>query len=132
MSNSTLLEIDKDEACIGMFIHGFGKQWLSSPFALSQFKLSSNDELKALRESSVTTVFIDLSRGVGPRGAAGAGSKSRQNLGSRAGEAALTQATGMVRSIFTSANSPKGIDRQQVEAVVDVVDELIGTPSSSR
>ena len=127
MSNSTLLEIDKNEACIGMFIHGFGKQWLNSPFALSQFKLSSNDELKVLRESSVTTVVIYLSRGVGPRGSASAASKTRQNLVSGGGAAALSQATGMVRSIFSSANSPKGIDRQQVEAVVDVVDELIGT-----
>jgi hypothetical protein len=66
MTNSALLQIDKDEARVGMFIHGFGNQWLRSPFATSQFKLSSSAELQALRESSVTTLIIDLTKGIGP------------------------------------------------------------------
>ncbi|MBL8575991.1 MAG: HD-GYP domain-containing protein [Mesorhizobium sp.] len=127
MTKSTLLEIDKNDACLGMFIHGFGKQWLSSPFALSQFKLSSAAELKALRESSVTTLIIDLSKGIGPRSSTIAISKSDQNPVSGNGAAALAQATAMVRSIFSGAASPKGVDREQVEAVVDVVDRLICT-----
>ena len=39
----------------------------------------------------------------------------------------MAQATGMVRSLFSNAASPTGIDRQQVEAVVDVVDRLVFT-----
>ncbi len=127
MTKSTLLEIDKNEACLGMFIHGFGKQWLSSPFALSQFKLNSPAELKALRESSVGTLVIDLSKGVGPANAASAIRKPYHNLPLDTGAAAMAQATGMVRSLFSNAASPAGIDRQQVDAVVDVVDRLVYT-----
>lgn len=123
MTKSTLLEIDKHDACLGMFIHGFGKQWLSSPFALSQFKLSSTTELRALRESSLSTLIIDLSKGIGPKRSTIA--PPHLVLGDSA--ATLTQATGMVRSIFNGASSPAGIDRQRVEEVVDVVDHLICT-----
>ncbi len=127
MTQPALLEIDKNEACVGMFIHGFGKQWLSSPFALSQFKLSNAAELKALRESSVSTLIIDLSKGIGPSRSMTAQPGGHQNLTSGNGAAALAQATAMVRSIFSGAASPKGVDREQVEAVVDVVDRLICT-----
>ncbi|MBU0583957.1 MAG: HD-GYP domain-containing protein [Alphaproteobacteria bacterium] len=127
MTKSTLLEIDKSEACLGMFIHGFGKQWLSSPFALSQFKLTSPAELKALRESSVSTLTIDLSRGIGPKNGTPAKPKPHQNQGADNGAAAMKQATEMVRSLFGSASSSTGIDRQKVEAVVDVVDQLVFT-----
>ena len=127
MTKSTLLEIDKNDACIGMFIHGFGKQWLSSPFALSQFKLTSPSELTALRQSSVTTLTIDLSKGIGPRNATAAKPRAFQNRAPDNGAATMSQATGMVRSLFSSASSPTGIDRQQVEAVVDVVDQLVCT-----
>lgn len=121
MMKSTLLEIDKNDACLSMFIHGFGKQWLSSPFALSQFKLTSPAELKALRESSVSTLTIDLSKGIGP-------SKSKSTKpGPDNSAAAMKQATEMVRSLFGSASSSTGIDRQKVEAVVDVVDQLVST-----
>jgi putative nucleotidyltransferase with HDIG domain len=127
MTKSTLLEIDKNEACLGMFIHGFGNQWLSSPFALSQFKLTSPAELTALRGSSVSTLIIDLSKGIGPRNSTPTTSKSHRNLPSQNGAISMAQATGMVRSLFSSATSPTGIDRQQVEAVVDVVDQLLCT-----
>lgn len=127
MTKSTFLEIDKNEACLGMFIHGFGKQWLSSPFALSQFKLTSPAELQALRESSVSTLIIDLSKGIGPRSSPPANPKPHRNLPSDNGAAAMARATGMVRSLFSNATSPTGIDRQQVEVVVDVVDQLVCT-----
>ncbi|WP_457940271.1 HD-GYP domain-containing protein [Mesorhizobium sp. 10J20-29] len=123
MMKSTLLEIDKNEACLGMFIHGFGNQWLSSPFARSQFKLTSPAELRALRESSVSTLTIDLSKGVGPRNS----TSGKPNRVFDNGAAAMTHATGMVRSLFSNATSPKGIDRTQAEAVVDVVDQLVCT-----
>jgi putative nucleotidyltransferase with HDIG domain len=127
MTVSTLLEIDKHEACVGMFIHGFGKQWLSSPFALSQFKLSSATELKMLRESSVSTIVIDLSKGVGPGRSTTTPPRPHKNVVTGNSSATLTKATGMVRSIFSSAASPTGINRQQVEEVVDVVDHLVCT-----
>ncbi|MCX7305078.1 MAG: HD-GYP domain-containing protein [Hyphomicrobiales bacterium] len=127
MTKPTLLEIDKNEACVGMFIHGFGKQWLSSPFAHSQFKLSTAAELITLRDSAVTTLIIDLSKGVGPRGSTVAPSPAHRIPASENGAAAIAQATAMVRSIFSSAASPKGVDRKQAEAVIDVVNRLICT-----
>ncbi len=128
MTNATLLEIDKNDARVGMFIHGFGNQWLNSPFALSQFKLTSATELKALRESSVSTLIIDLSKGIGPSNWKPTRPNAQRSPAAAGnGGAALTQATGMVRSIFSSALSPTGIDREQVEAVVDVVDQLVCT-----
>lgn len=131
MTNSTLLQIDKDEARLGMFIHGFGRQWLRSPFAASQFKLSSHAELKALRESSVTTLVIDLSKGVGPTGSTAGLAKPNENPTPANVGAALAKPTGMVRSIFSNAASSLSIDRQQVEAVVDVVDQLLYTRPAS-
>ncbi|MGN6466157.1 MAG: HD-GYP domain-containing protein [Rhizobiaceae bacterium] len=131
MTNSTLLEIDKNEARVGMFVHGFGNQWLRSPFATSQFTLSSPAELKALRESSVTTLVIDLAKGVGPAGST-AGQPKLHN-GSTPADigAALTRTTGMVRSIFSNAASSMCVDREQVDAVVDVVDQLLYTRPAS-
>lgn len=131
MTNSALLEIDKNEARLGMFIHGFGKQWLRSPFAASQFKLSSPAELKALRESSIATLVIDLSKGIGPTSSTAELPKPIESSPSVTTGAELTKATGMVRSIFSSAASSMSIDRQQVEAVVDVVDQLLCTRPAS-
>ncbi|TPN83769.1 HD-GYP domain-containing protein [Mesorhizobium sp. CU2] len=131
MSNSTLLQIDKNEARLGMFIHGFGKQWLRSPFAASQFKLSSPAELKALRESSVTTLVIDLSKGVGPTSSTVELPKPIESSTPPGTEATLMKATGMVRSIFSDAASSTRVDQQQVEAVVDVVDQLLYTRPAS-
>lgn len=131
MTNSKLLQIDKDEARLGMFIHGFGKQWLRSPFAVSQFKLSSPAELKALRESSVTTLIIDLSKGIGPTGSTVGLPRPSENSAPTNGEGMFAKPTGMVRSIFSKAASSLSIDRQQVEAVVDVVDQLLYTRPAS-
>lgn len=131
MTNSTLLEIDKNEARLGMFIHGFGKQWLRSPFAASQFKLSSAAELKALRESSVTTLTIDLAKGIGPSSSTAEPPKHHESSPSSTTGAELTKATGMVRSVFSHAASSMSVDRQQVEAVVDVVDQLLFTRPAS-
>ncbi|MBN9249352.1 MAG: HD-GYP domain-containing protein [Mesorhizobium sp.] len=131
MTNPKLLQIDKDEARLGMFVHGFGKQWLRSPFAVTQIKLSSAAELKALRESTVTTLVIDLSKGIGPTGsAAGLPRPSEAPMPANV-EGAFAKPTGMVRSIFTKAASSLSIDRQQVEAVVDVVDQLMYTRPAS-
>ena len=105
----------------------FGKQWLSSPFALSQFKLTSPAELKALRESSVEYPDHRSVQGGRPGKRDARDAKSHHNLPSDNGAAAMAQATGMVRSLFSSAASPAGIDRQQVDAVVDVVDRLVYT-----
>jgi putative nucleotidyltransferase with HDIG domain len=131
MTNSTLLQIDKNEARLGMFIHGFGKQWLRSPFAASQFKLSSPAELKALRESSVTTLIIDLSKGIGPTSSTAELPKPNESSTPAKIGGALTKTTGMVRSIFSNAASSICIDRQQAEAVVDVVDQLLYTRPAS-
>lgn len=131
MTTSTLLEIDKNEARIGMFVHGFGKQWLRSPFAMNQFKLSSPAELKVLRESSVTTLVIDLSKGIGPSSSTAELPKPLGNSPSANIETALTKSTGMVRSLFGTAASSMRIDRQQVDAVVDVVDQLLYTRPAS-
>lgn len=131
MTNSILLQIDKNEARVGMFIHGFGNQWLRSPFATSQFKLSSPTELQALRESSVTTLIIDLTKGIGPTSSSAEQPKSHQSSTTADIGAALTKTTGMVRSIFSNAASSICIDRQQVEAVVDVVDQLLYTRPAS-
>lgn len=131
MTNSTLLQIDKNEARLGMFIHGFGKQWLRSPFAAGQFKLSNPAELKALRESSVTTIIIDLSKGLGPASSTAGPPKPNETSTSANVGAALTKSTGMVRSIFSNAASSLWVDRQQVDAVVDVVDQLLYTRPAS-
>lgn len=131
MTNSTLLQINKDDARLGMFIHGFGAQWLRSPFAASQFKLTRPAELEALRESSVTTLVIDLSKGIGPTSSTAPLPRPRESSTSTSAEAALTKATGMVRSIFSNAASSMCIDRQQVDSVVDVVDQLLHTRPAS-
>jgi putative nucleotidyltransferase with HDIG domain len=131
MTNSALLQIGKNEARVGMFIHGFGNQWLRSPFATSQFKLSSPDELQALHESSVTTLIIDLTKGIGPASSTAEQPKLDESSTLSDIGAALTKTTEMVRSIFSNAASSMCIDRQQVESVVDVVDQLLCTRPAS-
>jgi putative nucleotidyltransferase with HDIG domain len=131
MTHSSLLRIDKSEARIGMFVHGFGKEWLRSPFATNQFKLASPADLKTLHESSVTTLIIDLSKGVGPTSAAAPQAAARQSDGQDTVAEVLKKTTGMVRSIFSDAASSMRIDRQQVDSVVDIVDQLLCTRPAS-
>lgn len=131
MTQSKLLQISKNQARLGMYIHSFGTQWLGSPFPEGRFKLANAADLKALLESPVTTLVIDLAKGVGPNGAAGAQPAPVRKPAADNGAASLKTATGMVRSIFSSAVSSVGVDRQQAEAVVDVVDQLLYTRPAS-
>lgn len=124
MKPSGLLQIDKSEACLGMFIHGFGKQWLNSPFASNQFKLTDPADLRTLQASPVRTLVIDLSKGVGPAKAAAAPQRPQVDPVTRQIAAALTQTTSAVRSIFAGAASRAGIQLRQVDAIVDVIDGL--------
>jgi putative nucleotidyltransferase with HDIG domain len=131
MTQPRLLRISKNDARLGMFIHSFGSQWLGSPFPSSRFKLTNAADLKALLDSPVTTLVIDLSKGIGLDRAAGAQPEPVRKAAPDNGSATLKRATGMVRSIFSNAASSAGVDRQQAEAVVDVVDQLLYTRPAS-
>lgn len=58
-----LKRIDTSEVKIGMFIQKLEGPWMSHPFWKTKFVLTSDDDLIALRNSTVSGVFIDTSKG---------------------------------------------------------------------
>ncbi|MBI4665788.1 MAG: DUF3391 domain-containing protein [Nitrospinae bacterium] len=49
---------------VGMFIEKLDSSWLSSPLVMSNFKVSSERDIRTLREYDIEHVFIDISKGI--------------------------------------------------------------------
>jgi len=68
-----LKKISTQSVRIGMFIQGFDGNWLSHPFWKSRFVIDDAEDLARVRQSGVSGVWIDTSKGLdvpGPPGAA--------------------------------------------------------------
>ncbi len=59
-----LKKISADAVRSGMYITGFEGNWLSHPFWKSKFVIEDADDLVRLRESGLSGVWIDVSKGV--------------------------------------------------------------------
>jgi len=49
---------------LGMYVHAFEGSWLSHPFWKNKFIIDDEDDLQRLRQSGLTGVWIDTSKGV--------------------------------------------------------------------
>ena len=58
-----LKHIESGQLRLGMYIHALDGSWLSHNFWKSSFLLEKSTDLQRLRESRVTGIWIDLSRG---------------------------------------------------------------------
>jgi len=58
-----LKKITSDQVCLGMYIHGFEGSWIDHPFWKARFLLQNPRDLDKIRESAVTAVWIDSSKG---------------------------------------------------------------------
>ncbi|MEH3021380.1 MAG: HD-GYP domain-containing protein [Pseudomonas oryzihabitans] len=65
-----LKKITSDEVCLGMYIHGFEGSWIDHPFWKARFLLQNPRDLHKIRDSAVTAVWIDSSKGLDCRPAA--------------------------------------------------------------
>jgi putative nucleotidyltransferase with HDIG domain len=61
-----LVKINIKHVELGMFIHELCGSWLEHPFWRSQFLLESPKDLKRLRDSGVTELWIDVRQGKAP------------------------------------------------------------------
>lgn len=59
-----LKKITVNQLRIGMFIHKLDGNWLTHPFWKTSFKLDNPKNISALKESAVTHVWIDISKGL--------------------------------------------------------------------
>lgn len=59
-----LKRIRKDQVRLGMFIDSLEGSWFSHPFWASRFPLSNRNDLKALQNSAIDWLWIDISRGL--------------------------------------------------------------------
>jgi len=62
-----LIRINVKEATLGMYIHEVCGSWLEHPFWKSHFLLDSEADLKRLKGSGVSEVWIDDSKGKSPQ-----------------------------------------------------------------
>ena len=58
-----LKKITTEQVCLGMYIHGLEGSWLSHPFWKSKFVLDDPTDLRALKKSGVSAVWIDCDKG---------------------------------------------------------------------
>ena len=59
-----LKRIPVDQLSLGMHIQAFCGAWLDHPFWRTQFVLSNPDDLIRIRESAITEVWIDVTKGL--------------------------------------------------------------------
>jgi len=58
-----LKKISVENLCIGMYIDKFDGNWLKHPFWKTAFKLETSKDLKTIKGSEVTHLWIDTSKG---------------------------------------------------------------------
>lgn len=58
--------ISLDELTVGMYVVGLDKSWLDTPFLRHKMWITTEDQIRALRDSGVRFVEIDAERGPGP------------------------------------------------------------------
>lgn len=61
-----LVKINVKEVQMGMHIHEICGSWLEHPFWRTQFLLDSESDLKRLRESGISELWVDTSKGISP------------------------------------------------------------------
>lgn len=59
-----LRQISVSDVTLGMYIHELCGSWMDHPFWKSGFLLDSQEDLQRLKQSSVTQVWIDISKGL--------------------------------------------------------------------
>src|SRR5690606_9569420 len=57
-------QISVSDVTLGMYIHELCGSWMDHPFWKSGFLLDSQEDLQRLKQSSVTQVWIDISKGL--------------------------------------------------------------------
>jgi hypothetical protein len=61
-----LVKINVKEVQMGMHVHEICGSWLEHPFWRTQFLLDSESDLKRLRESGISELWVDTSKGISP------------------------------------------------------------------
>ncbi|SHM96464.1 HD-GYP domain-containing protein [Phytopseudomonas punonensis] len=69
-----LKKIPTQAVRVGMFIQGFDGNWLSHPFWKSRFVIEDAEDLARVRQSGVSGVWIDISKGLDVAASPGAAS----------------------------------------------------------
>lgn len=59
-----LRRIHRDQLRVGMYIHAIDGSWFEHPFWRRRFLLSKAEEVDAIRESKIETLYIDTAKGL--------------------------------------------------------------------
>ncbi|WP_019994466.1 HD-GYP domain-containing protein [Aureimonas phyllosphaerae] len=126
-----------------MFVHRVDGNWLDSPFWTRSFKLAQPRDLVRLRQSAITSLVIDLSKGVGPLKASSAlalgGSRrvaaqraaptsrlpTSEERELRRAAAMLHRTTRKLRTLFETVGAGDGLDTAVVHEVVADIETAV-------
>lgn len=140
-----LKKVDSSQLKVGMFIHDLDCGWMEHPFVRNKFELTSEDEIRKIRNANIRGVVIDCARGLDVDDAptlaeaqaateaevAAIASKPvaplKVALGEELARAASIrkQAAGLVRTVMQDARLGKAVELDKVSPVVQGVTESI-------
>lgn len=146
-----LKKIPVDQVRVGMFLHALDGPWIDHPFWKTRFLIHDPADLAKLRESGLTGVWIDVSKGqdVAPAAPAPHAPAAPAAPAPRAPAAALVPASASmqdelkqaaalcrqgrekVRSMFGEARLGRAVDAEQCLPLVnDIADSVFRNPGA--
>jgi HD-GYP domain-containing protein (c-di-GMP phosphodiesterase class II) len=134
-----LKKVDASQLKVGMYIHDLSCDWMTHPFVRNKFKISTEDEIRKIKNAGIHDVVIDASKGLDVQDAptleeAQAATESeiiqvatkpvivtRVSVAEEMKKAAMIrhQASGLVRTVMQDARLGKAIELEAVTPVVE-------------
>lgn len=137
-------KINSTELQVGMFIHELHCSWIDHPFMKNQFLISSNDEIKKVKNANIKLVSIDISKGkdidlpeakpepivaepVQAETPETPPKATKQSLEARVGQAKnlVNKASSVVTDIMADVRSGKKIDMEVSGQVVSSITRML-------
>jgi hypothetical protein len=139
-----LKKIDASQLKLGMYIHDLSCDWMTHPFVRNRFLISTDDDIRKIRDAGIHDVVIDATRGLDVQDAptlaeaqaqieaeltviATAPVVTRVALAEELKRAAMIrhQASGLVRTVMQDARLGRAIELDQVSPMVQNITESI-------
>jgi len=140
-----LKKVDSSQLKVGMYIQDLSCDWMTHPFIRNRFLISSEDEIRKIRQAGIHDVVIDSAKGLdvedAPTLAEAQAATEREIVELAAKTPVVTrvslaeemqravqirhQASNLVRTVMQDARLGKAIELDQVQPVVQNITESI-------
>jgi len=140
-----LKKVDSSQLKVGMYIQDLSCDWMTHPFIRNRFLISSEDEIRKIRQAGIHDVVIDSAKGLdvedAPTLAEAQAATEREIVELAAKTPVVTrvslaeemqravqirhQAANLVRTVMQDARLGKAIELDQVQPVVQNITESI-------